>query len=67
MQTKNELTDKLLRLHKSLMGVKKDKKIANSNYNDDIKEINKEIEAVIEAVDNLKSVWCIWWFGRISY
>lgn len=51
---KDELVNKLLRLHETLEQVKKDKKSAARDYRDQIKDIEDEISDVINKINETK-------------
>lgn len=55
MQNPQELKDKLVRLLNKKTEVEKDKKIIVAEYKDRLKEINDEIKATLEQLEDLKS------------
>lgn len=57
MANPQELKDKLVRLLNKKTEVEKDKKIIVAEYKDRLKEINDEIKATLEQLEELKSVW----------
>ncbi len=55
MQNSQELKDKLVRLLNKKSEVEKDKKIIVAEYKDRLKEINDEVKATLEQIDELKT------------